>query len=77
MKYAELALKLTPEEDHFGRAQATVLLGFTYWVSGNLDAASTFALADIMVAQGRLREAERDIYSHCSLHQSKTIMYNG
>jgi LuxR family maltose regulon positive regulatory protein len=81
VKYAELALKLTPEEDHLGRAQATVLLGFTYWASGDLEAAhralagwiksvqqagnivfaiaSTFAQADIMVAQGRLREAVR------------------
>jgi LuxR family maltose regulon positive regulatory protein len=81
VKYAELALKLTPEEDHLGRAQATALLGFTYWASGDLEAAhnamadwiksmqkvgnivfaiaSTFVLADIMVAQGRLHEAVR------------------
>jgi LuxR family maltose regulon positive regulatory protein len=81
VKYAELALKLTSEEDHLGRAQATVTLGFTYWASGDLEAAhramadwinsmqkagnivfaiaSTFALADIMVAQGRLHEAVR------------------
>ena len=81
VKYAELALKLTPEEDHLGRAQATVALGFTYWASGDLEAAhraladwinnmqkagnivfaiaSTFVLADIMVAQGRLHEAVR------------------
>ena len=80
-KYAELALKLTPEEDHFRRAQATVTLEFTHWASGDLEAASraiadwmdnmqkagnivfviasAFALADIMVAQGRLREAVR------------------
>ncbi len=81
VKYAELALKLTPEEDYLVRAQATVLLGFIYWASGDLEAAhkamvfwinsmqkagnivvvigSTFALADIMVGQGRLREAVR------------------
>ncbi len=35
-KYAELALKLTPEEDHLGRAQAAVTLGLTYWASGDL-----------------------------------------
>jgi LuxR family maltose regulon positive regulatory protein len=79
MKYAELARKLTPEEDHFKRAQATVILEFTHWASGNLEAArramgdwmnsmqqagnlvfvvaSAFAVADILVAQGRLREA--------------------
>jgi len=79
VKYAELALILTPEEDHLGRAQATVSLGFTHWASGDLEVAhkaiadwiksmqkvgnivfviaSTFALADIMVAQGRLHEA--------------------
>jgi LuxR family maltose regulon positive regulatory protein len=39
VKYAELALKLTPEEDHFGRAQATMILEFTHWASGNLEAA--------------------------------------
>ena len=81
VKYAELALKLTHEEDLLERAQAAVLLGFTYWASGDLEAAhramvdwinsmrnagntvfaiaSTFALADIMVAQGRLQEAAR------------------
>jgi LuxR family maltose regulon positive regulatory protein len=81
VKYAELALKLTPEGDHLERAQAAVSLGFTYWASGDLDAAnkaladwiksmqkagnivfviaSTFALADIMIAQGRLQEAVR------------------
>ena len=79
VKYAELALKLTPEDDHLRRAQATVTLGFTHWVSGDLEAArkalvewinsmqklgntvfavaTAFAVADIMVAQGRLREA--------------------
>jgi len=37
--YAELTLKLTPEEDQFLRAQATVILGSTYWASGELEAA--------------------------------------
>ncbi len=81
VKYAELALKLTPEDDHFRRAQATVTLEVTHWTSGDLEAAgramgnwmnsmqqagnivfvvaSAFALADILVAQGRLREAVR------------------
>jgi LuxR family maltose regulon positive regulatory protein len=79
VKYAELALKLTHKEDLLERAQVAVLLGLTYWASGDLEAAhkamvdwinsmrragntvfaiaSTFALADIMVAQGRLQEA--------------------
>ena len=79
VKYAELALQLIPEGDLFRRAQATVTLGFTYWVSGDLQAArramvdwmnsmekvgnfvfvvaSAFALADILVVQGGLREA--------------------
>jgi LuxR family maltose regulon positive regulatory protein len=39
VKYAELALKLTPEEDHFMRAQATVTLEITHWTSGNLEEA--------------------------------------
>ena len=81
VKYANLALKLTSDDDLIERAQATVTLGFTYWASGDLESAhraiagwidsmqqvgnivfviaSTFALADIMVAQGRLREAVR------------------
>ncbi|MFC1959913.1 LuxR C-terminal-related transcriptional regulator [Chloroflexota bacterium] len=80
VQYAELALKLAPEEDPL-RSQAIVLLGFTYWANGNLEAAhrsiadwvdsmhkigniyfaiaSTFGLADIRVAQGRLHEAVR------------------
>jgi LuxR family maltose regulon positive regulatory protein len=79
VKYAELAYSLTNEEDFFGKAQAIVSLGFTYWMNGKLEEAcsamldwittmeqlgnipfsiaSTFALADMMIAQGRLRDA--------------------
>jgi len=39
VKYAELALKLAPEEDHFLRAQTTAILGGTYWANGDLDSA--------------------------------------
>lgn len=81
LKYADLALKLTPEDDHLRRAQATVILGLTHWTSGDLESArkalmewidrmqkignsvfaiaTTFAVADIMVAQGCLRETVR------------------
>ncbi len=81
VKYAELALELTPEKDLLGRGQAISTLGLAYWASGDLEAAhialadwinsaqkagniifaiaSTFALADIMVAQGHLNEAVR------------------
>jgi LuxR family maltose regulon positive regulatory protein len=81
VKYAEMALQLTPEDDLFRRAQATVILEFTHWASGDLEAAykammdwmnsmqkagnmafvvaSAFALADILIALGRLREAVR------------------
>jgi len=81
VKYAELALQFIPEEDVYRRAQATVMLNFTHWVSGDLEAArrmmadwmnsmqqlgnrvfvvaSAFAVADILIAQGRLREALR------------------
>ena len=81
VKHAELALKLTPEEDNHLRAQVTVTLGFAYWASGDLEAAHKAvadwidgmrkvgniimvtagfsALGDILVAQGRLREAAR------------------
>jgi LuxR family maltose regulon positive regulatory protein len=81
VKYAELALQLIPPEDVFRRAQATVMLEFTHWATGDLEAArramddwmtsmqqlghivfvvaSGFAVADIQVAQGRLRAAIR------------------
>ncbi|MFM8320872.1 MAG: LuxR C-terminal-related transcriptional regulator [Chloroflexota bacterium] len=81
VKFAETALQHLPEDDLFRRAQATIMLGFTHWCSGDLDAArfalgdwmnsmqkagnltivvaSAFALADILVGQGRLREAEK------------------
>ena len=79
VKYAELTLELAPEDDHLRRSQATVTLGLTHWVSGDLEAArkalvawitsmqaignpvfaaaTTYAVADILIAQGRLREA--------------------
>jgi len=83
VKYAELALELSPEEDHdlHIHAMATVTVGMAYWSRGDLDGAQRalsvwinycqkvgniiFAiatgayLAEIIVAQGRLREAER------------------
>ena len=39
VKYAELALQLIPEEDFFRRAQATMMLEFTHWATGNLKSA--------------------------------------
>jgi len=39
VKYAELALRLLPADDFLRRAQATVTLEFTHWVSGDLEAA--------------------------------------
>jgi LuxR family maltose regulon positive regulatory protein len=81
VKYAELALELSPEEDHISHAMAAVTLGTAYWDRGDLDGAQralsvwidycqrvgniVFAvatgayLAEIFVAQGRLRDAER------------------
>ncbi len=81
VKHAEVALQLVPEDDYFRRAQATMLLNFTHWANGDLEAArqamndwmnamqqvgnrvfgvaSAFAVADIQVAQGHLREAIR------------------
>jgi LuxR family maltose regulon positive regulatory protein len=79
IKYARRALDLLPEENHFGRGRAAVILGLVYWANGDLEAARrsfadakfsfqmagnilfaisfTFIQADIMIAQGRLREA--------------------
>ena len=81
VKYAELALELSPEEDSYSHAMAAVTLGMAYWSYGDLDGAQKalsawinscqkvgniiFAIvsggyqADIIVAQGHLREAER------------------
>ena len=81
VKYSELALQHLPEDDLFRRAQATIMLEFTHWASGDLESArsalgdwmnsmqkagnftfvvaSAFALADILVEQGQLREAEK------------------
>jgi LuxR family transcriptional regulator, maltose regulon positive regulatory protein len=39
VKYAELAIRLAPEEDHFLRAQTSAILGGTYWANGDLEAA--------------------------------------
>jgi LuxR family maltose regulon positive regulatory protein len=81
VKYAELALELSPEEDSYSHAMSAVTLGMAYLSRGDLDVAQRalsvwmnycqkvgniiFAiatsgyLAGIIVAQGRLREAER------------------
>ena len=81
VKYAELAQQLIPEEDVYRRAQAVIMLEFTHWANGELEAArraldgwmnamrqignvvfviaTAFGVADIQVAQGRLREALR------------------
>jgi LuxR family maltose regulon positive regulatory protein len=39
VNYAELAIKVAPEEDHFLRAQTKAILGGTYWANGDLEAA--------------------------------------
>lgn len=80
VKFAEQTLELIPEEDQFLRSQTTAMLGATYLISGDLEAAcrsmedwiahslkignyfSAFAYAmvekaDILTAQGHLREA--------------------
>ena len=81
VKYAELAQQLIPEDDVYRRAQAVIMLEFTHWANGDLEAArraldgwmnamrrignvifviaTAFGVADIQVAQGRLREALR------------------
>ena len=88
VKYAELAQQLIPEDDVYRRAQAVIMLEFTHWANGDLEAArralddwmntmrqignvvfviaTAFGVADIQVAQGRLREALRTYESLCS-----------
>ncbi len=80
LKFAELTLQLTPEDDLLQCAQANIILGFTHWYDGDLEpalaamkswmesmekigntvfmVASAFALADMLMALGRLREAK-------------------
>jgi LuxR family transcriptional regulator, maltose regulon positive regulatory protein len=39
VRYARLVLELVPEGDSYRRKQASMLLGMTYWASGDLEAA--------------------------------------
>ena len=39
VRYASRILELVPEADHFRHSQASMMLGMTYWASGNLEAA--------------------------------------
>ncbi len=79
IQYAELALRLVAEQDLYRRAQAAIMLEFTHWATGDLEAslramqawmadmhklgnlvfeiASVFAVADLLVALGRLSDA--------------------
>jgi LuxR family transcriptional regulator, maltose regulon positive regulatory protein len=78
VKYAEMALDLTPSEDVFMVVQVSTILSFAHWANGNLDVAcklvddfveaskragkflfavvGAFGKADILTAQGRLRD---------------------
>ncbi len=38
VKYAELSIQLSPEDDIYLRSQATITLEFTHWAAGNLEA---------------------------------------
>lgn len=80
VRYAELAVRLIPEDELLIRAQAAITLGFTQWAVGNVEAslqaihnwrddmqkmgnqmyaiASAFAVSDMQVVLGHLREAE-------------------
>jgi LuxR family maltose regulon positive regulatory protein len=79
VKFAEMAQDMAPPDDEFMQAQASAILSFTHWASGELDkvyafmsswvdaaqqadnfafaVAASFAKADILIAQGRLRDA--------------------
>jgi LuxR family maltose regulon positive regulatory protein len=99
IKYAELVFELISEEDQFLRAQTTAILGATYLINGDLDAAcqamnnwidnslkvgnyfAAFAYAmaekaDILTAQGHLREALRTYQQSLQLaaeHDSRVL----
>jgi LuxR family maltose regulon positive regulatory protein len=53
VKYAELALKLIPEEDYLRRAELSVTLGFAYWTGGDLETARK-AIADWIVGMQKV-----------------------
>jgi len=53
VKYAELALQITPEDDFVRRAQAIITLEVTHWASGNLESAIR-ALGDWMESMTQL-----------------------
>jgi LuxR family maltose regulon positive regulatory protein len=79
VKYAQQALSLVSETDHYTRGIAASLLGLAYWTNGELEMAyksladgraslqmagnisfalsSTYAMAGIRIAQGRLHQA--------------------
>ncbi len=40
VRYASRVLELVPEGDHLRHGQASMLLGMTYWASGDLEAAN-------------------------------------
>jgi LuxR family maltose regulon positive regulatory protein len=93
VKYAELAIQLSPKEDVHLLAQAFITLGMTHWATGDLEAslqamhvwmkemgrlgnqefvvASAFAVADMEVILGRLREAENSLQQ--AIHQAGAL----
>ena len=99
IKYVELVFEFISEEDQFLRAQTTAILGATYLINGDLDAAcqsmsnwidnslkvgnyfAAFAYAmaekaDILTAQGHLREALKTYQQSLQLateHDSRVL----
>lgn len=83
VRFAQMALDLTPKEDLTNRIAATLQMGIADWSQGKLEPAfkamddwiqlnlnsgkvvfaiaSTFFLADIQIAQGRLNDAKRTL----------------
>ena len=53
VKYAELALRLIPENDLYRRAQAISTLEITHWASGNLESAIR-GIGDLMESMTRM-----------------------
>lgn len=51
--YARRALQLIPEDDFYHRAQAAIMLNFTHWANGDLEAALR-AINDWMASMTQL-----------------------
>ena len=70
LKFAELAIQIIPEDDIYRRAQAAIMLEFTQWASGELEAAlrAMHAWMDDMQKAGNLVFMVASAFGVADLH---------